>query len=312
MLKLSDGRGANYFFLIIGCVMMGTVGIFANKIENTHPLNVVFLRVFFSFFAVIFFIPLFGKWHDTKRFFRKHTALWLIAGLNMLSVMICYLSGTIMFSVGISIVLLYTAPIWMVVWHRILPRRGLFRKLPNPKFSREYFALVFVNLAGLAILVLGTLNTIHFGTSARFTGFVLAVFSGILFSVGMLLLEVMKAEGVGGEQIIFSGSIVGTALLLPLILFLPIEWSVHNLVFALPMGMLATALGGILYFHSFEVLGPAHAPIIAYIEPLVGILLGMIVLLESYPWYMYAGIALILGSGIYERYRSRKAQRKGE
>jgi drug/metabolite transporter (DMT)-like permease len=306
MASISRSRSANYFLLIMGCVLMGTVGIFANKVTGTHPMNVIFLRVFFALLALLMIIPLIGKFSETCTFARKHTLLFVVVGVNATIVMICYISGTILFSVGLSAVLLYTAPVWLVLWEKGIPRRGFFKKLPKPEFRKEYYILIAVNLAGLAILIFGTLDSVSFGTADRHTGFILAVLSGLFFSVSMLLMELMKSESIGGEQMIFSGSIFSAIILLPFMFFLPVELSLSNIEYAIPMGVVSTAIGGVLYFHAFEVLGPNHAPVISYIEPLTGILLGIIILFESYAWYMYIGIALILGSGIYERFRIRR------
>ena len=63
------------------------------------------------------------------------------------------------------------------------------------------------------------------------------------------------------------------------------------------LGFFGTSIAYIIYFHLIHRIGPTRISMITYIPPLVGVLLGMLFLNESFYWQALAGGALIL-SGI--------------
>jgi len=63
------------------------------------------------------------------------------------------------------------------------------------------------------------------------------------------------------------------------------------------LGLLGTAIAYIIYFHLLHRIGPTRVSMITYIPPLVGVILGIIFLGESFYWQAILGGALIL-SGI--------------
>jgi len=63
------------------------------------------------------------------------------------------------------------------------------------------------------------------------------------------------------------------------------------------LGLLGTSVAYIIYFHLLHRIGPTRVSMITYIIPLVGVILGIVFLKESFYWQAILGGALIL-SGI--------------
>ena len=290
--------------LVLGCLMMSSMGVFANFIEQTHPANIVFLRFFFCLIS----LPLIGllcwpffrtatrtKLQETRQFAQQQPRLWILVGVSMALVVALYTLGTILLSVGLSVILLYTAAIWFPFAEK-LACRTLFRDLRPTHFRSSYYVSVLLNLAGLSTVIFGTTQLPRFGSIESMLGLAAALGASIAFAFSMVLIRVMKARGVKTDQMIVASSVIGTLVLLPALLLLPIQYSLNNLQFAFGMGFIATALGGLVYFLGFGSVRTTLAPILAYLEPIFGFTLGIVVLSEQFNHLQLLGMGIILAT----------------
>lgn len=292
--------------LVLGCLMMGSMGIFANQIVQTHPVNIVFLRFFFCTlsFPLIALIayPLFprttrNKISETIHFARDHTGLWIVVGISMALVVALYTLGAVLLSVGLSVILLYTAAIWFPVTEK-LACRYLFHDLRPTQFSRAYYLSVGINLLGLLTIILGTTQLPSFGSLSSVLGLLSAVTASMAFSFSMVLVRVIKAKGIKTEQMIISSSFIGSLIMLPALFLLPITLNSGNLYNAFGMGFIATALGGLIYFKGFGSVRTTLAPVLAYLEPIFGFGLAILILGEQFTTTLLLGMAIILATNV--------------
>lgn len=292
--------------LVLGCLMMGSMGIFANQITQTHPVNVVFLRFLFCVlsFPLIALIcyPLFpektrGKLTESIDFARNHPGLWVVVGISMALVVALYTLGAVLLSVGLSVILLYTAAIWFPVTEK-LTCRYLFPDLRPTQFSGAYYLSVGVNLLGLLTIILGTTQLPRFGSLSSVLGLISAVTASMAFSFSMVLVRVIKTRGIKSEQMIVTSSFIGSLIMLPALFLLPIELSSANLYNALGMGFIATALGGLIYFKGFGSVRTTLAPVLAYLEPIFGFGLAILILGEQFTPTLLLGMSIILASNL--------------
>lgn len=301
-----DSENRHIGTLVLGCLMMSSMGIFANQITQTHPANIVFLRFFFCTlsFPLIALIayPLFTqttriKLAETLRFARNHPGLWFLVGLSMALVVALYTLGAVLLSVGLSVILLYTAAIWFPLTEK-LACRFLFRDLRPTRFGRAYYLSVSMNLMGLVTIILGTTQLPNFGSPSSILGLLAAVTASMAFSFSMVLVRVIKAKGIKTEQMIVSSSIIGSLIMLPALFLLPFEASPANLYNAFGMGFIATALGGLVYFKGFGSVRTTLAPVLAYLEPIFGFSLAVMILGEQFTPTLLLGMAIILATNV--------------
>lgn len=297
---------------------MGSMGVFANLIEQTHAANVVFMRFFFCVVSLpliaLVAYPLFPratrvKLRETLDFIRRFPRLWFMVGASMGLAIALYTLGSVLLSVGLSVILLYTASIWFPLADRIACRY-LFPELKPTHFREAYYLSVLLNLSGLVIIIMGTTRLPDFGSQRSVIGLVCAVSAGIAFAITMVLTRVMKTNGIKTDQVIVPSSLIGSLMMLPALFLLPFSLSPSNIGYALGMGFVATALGGLVYFKGFGSVRPALAPILAYFEPIFGFSLAILVLSEAFTPLLLLGMGLILltnvGYTLLDIHRSRQ------
>jgi len=72
---------------------------------------------------------------------------------------------------------------------------------------------------------------------------------------------------------------------------LPITW-----LAVIWLGLMGTAVSFILYYYLIHSIGPTRTTLVTYVFPLVGVILGVVILDEMLDWRMIAGGALIVSS----------------
>jgi len=89
---------------------------------------------------------------------------------------------------------------------------------------------------------------------------------------------------------------ISAVALLPAVLARPPQAIPASALWAIAMlGVVCTALGLVVFFQLIAEAGPSRASVITYINPLVAVLLGVVVLDEHLGAISVAGLALILG-----------------
>ena len=126
------------------------------------------------------------------------------------------------------------------------------------------------------------------------------------YAIGPLIVQRYLAE-VDSLGALAASLAVATLVLLPAALLqapsaVPSAASLASLA---ALGVLCTALAMLLYFYLINAAGAARASVIAYVNPAVAALLGVVVLQEHFGLGMALGLALILfGSWLGARGRA--------
>lgn len=297
--------------LILGCLLMGSMGVFAHFIEGTHPINVLLYRFTFSLagFLVIAALCLAFSPKSANAYIKsnlssikKHPVIYLFTGLVSALVMATYVWGTLLFSLGMSVVMLYTASIYLPFAEKMM-RRYFLPNIPKTSFGTKYYVSSAINLTGLLLIVGSTLSNANLNV----VGLVSAISSGFFFSIMMVMVRALKSVDVAPEHTLISGIAVGFVLFIPFAFILPVTISASNIGFATGLGAFATTIGGIFYFKGFSSVRADIAPLIAYFEPIFGSLLALIFLGEKYSLLAIVGVLLIIGTNFVYTICSRKA-----
>ncbi len=304
---MSNRKGATLLF--IGCLLMGSMGTFANFVHCTHPLNILLMRYGFALagLLVILLMQFIISTDKAKQYVslnwsaaKASPKMYLLTGLVSALVMATYVMGTLLFSVGLSVVMLYTATIYLPFTEKII-RRYFIPNLKRSTFGSRYYISSAINLLGLLLIVGASLSD----TKLSILGLISALSSGFLFSILMVQVRAMKGCGIDAEHTLVSGALVGFTLFLPAAFLLPISFTTYNIFAASGLGVLATAIGGIFYFKGFSAVRPDLAPLLAYFEPIFGSMLALIFLGERYSLLAVAGVILIIGTSFAYTYLTR-------
>lgn len=314
-MKKYDFKGI--FLLILGCVMMSSVGIFANLITDNHPLAIVGSRMIvasltFPLIALIL-LPFRKKTiqNFTKEFFhflRHKPKLFFVSGLSMTAIMLFYTLGTILFSTSLSIIMLYSASIYLPFMEKLL-KKFKFRSLIITNYPKSYFVSVVINIGGLLFIVSETFTTSKANNLTFYLGFLSSVCASLSFALLMVSLGIVKKEGYKSEHIMVSSSFMGLLLFSPILFVLPFSFSPGNNISILGLGVISTSLGGLVYLNGFTKVKATIAPILAYIEPVSGFIMAGFFLGEKFTFLITFGIVLILSANlIYTLYDIRKTR----
>ncbi len=74
------------------------------------------------------------------------------------------------------------------------------------------------------------------------------------------------------------------------------------------LGVLGSAVATVLYFSMLNSVGPTRTVLVAYVFPVIGVILGIIVLHEPFSWQIVVGGILVLASVLWVNYLRTPAQ----
>ncbi len=282
-------RELKYTILVlIGAGLWGTVGLFSRPLMEygMGSIEVANLKVLLSALIIALFM-LFGG----KQLFKiklRDLPAFIIAGVIGISCThILYVEAISMISLGMTSVLLYIAPVFVVIFSAILFKEKITKV--------KIIALVLATLG--CFLTMGVGNT----ESLVFMGVVIAILSGLCYSI----------YSVSGKYIVgkyhpltmeFYAFLIGGLAALPLMNFGCIieacntHWDAWIIV--LVSTVLTIIIPYFLYNEGLKGLEAGKAGILACFEPLIASICGLIVYMEMPTPLALLGMLLIIAATI--------------
>lgn len=274
--------------VVAASVIYGFSGIFFLYIKNMAAGPVVFYQLLFGFLALAAYMAATGKLSGI-RLKGKRKAL-LLLGIWHAGVMLSYYTAVSFTNVSISVLLLYTAPFYVLL---IAP--FLLKEKPSVKS----IAALVVSLVGVVIVV-GPENLV-FGSGGVESGYLFGVlmglFSGFFYACIILTSRYLRDEYSGLEQL-FISTCVTLVLLLPFVRQVSAASLIENLPVLLFLGVTITSVGSILYFTGLVHVKAQNASIISLLEPVSAIFFAYILLKDPISAETLLGCILILSSSL--------------
>ena len=169
--------------------------------------------------------------------------------------------------------------------------------VPEDRLTSPRIIGLVCGFAGVVVLMAGQVGSAE-GNSLWGQGGVLL--ASIAYAVAVIYAR-RKAAGIKPLTVAFGQSLVANLVLWPLALWLesPLVIPTKFVTWAmiLWLGILATCIGTALYYALLNEVGPTRTTMVTYLFPLVGVLLGWIILDEPLSWRLLAGGAMIV-SGV--------------
>lgn len=269
--------------IFIAGVLWGTIGIFVNELNSLGASSpqICFLRMFAGF--LIMSAAAFVK--NKKNFFAvdKKTLL-LCAGLGLIShgfFNIFYTASIKLNGMGIACVLMYSAPVFTAIASKIFFHEKIS--------SLKIFALV-LNILGCIFTVTG--GKIFNNPELSLIGISAGLGTG--FCYGMAAIFGKAAEKVDAS-IISAYSYLFAALFL-LIFNTPGLENLNAKILGTGFlyGLIPTSLAYIVYYNGLKkIRDTSKVPVIASIEPIAAVLIGMIIYNEQVEAANFLGIAVV-------------------
>ena len=212
----------------------------------------------------------------------------LLGGLLFGAHWITYFIALQLSNVAIGMLSLYTYPAITALLEPLIHKT---------KIERTHLILGPLILLGIYFLV----PEFSFDNQ-YFTAIVFGVVSAHCYALRNILMK-PKVEKYNGSSIMFYQLLVIVVFTAPLFFFLDSSHVVAYLPFTVILGLLTTAVGHTLFLYSFKNFSTVTASIISSMQPIYGILLGMLFLSEKPTISTLIGGGIILLSVIIESFR---------
>lgn len=276
-------------FILLAGILWGCIGIFVRHYTSLglNSMQIAALRltlsaVLFSVFILIF---------DRKLFKIKLKDIWIFLGSGILSVgvfTICYFQSIALSSLSVASILLYTAPIFVMLFSLIFFKE----KLTIPKVAALIMAVF-----GCAM----TVGIIGGRLSVTLPGFLFGLGSGICYALYSIFSRFALDRGYSPLTVTLYTFILAAVSVLcvcnPIPIAQTITKDVGSFFYSLLFAVASCVLPYLFYTLGLKSVRSTTASIIATIEPVTATIVGALVFHEAVQVpFGYIGIALVVGS----------------
>jgi len=264
-----------YLEVIISALLFGMGGILV-KIIALPATTISFFRVAIPVLLLLIYF----RFHKLNIFRKSSKAIIFISFLNALRIFLwqfAYLHT----SIGNAVIILYTWPIFTVLFGPILIKE---------KLTRRNLILVLIAFIGIVIIF----SNKNFSLQNKdFLGMISMLGAAVLGAITTILLK-SQLKHYSKTETIFYQNIAGAVLFLPFIFInfpLPtISQTIIACVYASLIGLFAF----LFWFSALKKINASTLAIISYIEVVSAVVLGIIILHEKLSWNMIVGGGIIL------------------
>ena len=281
------------------CAIWGLPYFFIKlALQDLSPVCVAWGRITL---AAIVLVPIAWRRGSLQRAFAHKWAVTAFAVAELVVPFSLIAMGEQWLSSSLTGILIATVPLSVVV---IAPLFGVREKIGA------------LRLAGLAIGFCGVIAIVGLDTGhgpMLWAGVACIMISVAGYAIGPLVVERYLAE-VDELGAVAASLVVASLLLLP---FAALSAPDHvpstlSLAAVAALGIACTALALYLYFYLINIAGAARASVVAYINPAVAAVIGVLVLDEPFGVGTAAGMALILLGSWLATGKSKTAARNGD
>jgi DME family drug/metabolite transporter len=279
-------RSLSVLSVLLGAAIWGCIGLFVRRFNKAGlaAFEVMQLRITIGFAFVGLYMLLFRR----QSFRIRLRDLWCFLGTGLCSLLFfsyCYFTGIAAASLSVMGVLLYTAPVFVMLMS------AAFFKEP---FTRPKILALLLTFAGCCLVSgLGTDDAL----SAR--GLLLGLGAGFGYALYSIFSRFALQRGYDSWTILFYTFLFcacGSAFLCRWNLIgAAIRADSSLAVWALLMGFLTAFLAYLLYTHGLSGMETGRAAILASVEPVVATIVGAAVFHETMTAGNALGVLLVLG-----------------
>ena len=284
---MDTGKTKGILYILLAGTCWGSIGIFVRRLSaaGLGSMEIVALRSFFT----VLFMSLFLAVYDRSLFRIRIRDLWCFFGTGIVSMVFfnyCYFRLITISSLSVAAVMLYTAPVFVMLLSAVL-----FRERITP-----------VKLIALAATVIGCAFVTGIAGGVHMTPF--AILLGLGAGLGYALYSIFGRyalqRGYHSFTINFYTFLFTSLAVIPLSdlgrLREVCTSSLPMFLFSALCGFVTTALPYIVYNFGLAEVETGQAAIIASIEPVVATLIGVFLFRETLTAGNLIGIVLVLGA----------------
>lgn len=276
--------------LIILSVIWGGSFFFVEiLVDYLPPLTIVALRVGLA--AIILWVIVIFRRLPLPRTLKQWRGLFIVGLVNNALPFCLIVWGQTQISSGLASVLNATTPFFTVAI------AGLY--LADESFSRAKFTGVITGLLGTAILIGPEALS---GLSGSIAGQMAVMLAALCYAAAAVYSRRFKAWGVSPLMIATGQVTMAAIILLPITLFIDQPWTLplpplHAIGAMIGLAVISTVIAYILYFRLVASAGATNAALVTFLIPVSAILLGTVVLGETFTALQALG-AILIGAGL--------------
>jgi drug/metabolite transporter (DMT)-like permease len=286
--------------MLISAILMGNVGLLVTALERYSTFTLVLLRgIFGTIFLTLFMLKSrsFSK-EFFKESFKLHWKWLLVVGLLNPVVIVLYFMNIVISGYAIAAFLLYTNGIFVLVFLIVFKIE---------KVSR-------INIVSFILALIGVAIIMEFWNGLEPSlGVILGILSGLalailIFSKKMIYMERDKDTNNLNAIGNFDTFMAWWPTLFLILLFLPlggaelVNLTIIDLIFALILGLLPTALAFTLYNVGVKNDKGGNIIILAYLEPVMATINNVIFLNELSIFVIIGGTLILLANIVVLKY----------
>ncbi|TXF91562.1 EamA family transporter [Neolewinella aurantiaca] len=210
----------------------------------------------------------------------------IVSGVLFASHLVTYFYALKLSSVAIGMLAVFTYPAMTTLLEPILLKQ---------KIQPHHIGLAGLVLVGVFFLVPGDVDL----SDDTFLGLMFGLVSALIYSLRNIMMK-KQVESIHGSVLMFWQMLVGVVVVAPALFFSPGLPPVTAIPFLVSLGLITTAIGHTLFLGSFKHFSISTASLLSCIQPVYGILLGMLIFGEYPAWTSVIGGALILSAVVVE------------
>jgi len=286
-------------FIIAAGIMWGTIGIFVRSLNRLglEAMQIVFIRALISAVVLLGGVLI----YDRKLLKIKLRDIWCFAGTAILSILFFYYFYFVTIekaSLAVAAVLLYTAPIFVMLMSVVLFRERL---------TGKKLAACAMAFAGCA-LVAGIFDGVNrLSAAALLTG----LLSGFGYALYSIFSRVALNKGYSSITITVYTFSIACLCLLPFTDYRAIGAAIAaepltSVPAALGLAMFVTVIPYLLYTAGLATVNSSKASIMASVEPVMACVVSVAVFREKMSFFGVLGIALVIAAIILLNLHGRK------
>lgn len=275
----------DYYLIFISAILWGSVGVFVRWTDlSGDEMVIVFWRMLIGagFYLTVILV--------TREFasLRLGRHRWLLLGSGALLTFhwVCFFKAINLLPLSDAVFITYLSPVLVALAAPIALRE---------KLERNTVIALIPALSGVALLSL-TGNS-GAGGSFSVTGLFYALLTAVSYAGLVLALKRLR-EDTPTLTITFYQTIVGVALIAPLMPFQHYTITARGWASLAVLGIVHVGITGLLYVYAARGVKAQHLGIISYVEPVSAIFYGWILLSEPPGWTDLLGGLLIISAGL--------------
>ena len=274
-----------YIEVVTGAILFGLIGIFVKLISDMPLGSIIFYRLLFAIAMVALYLSYCGKFNEIT--LREKKGYVLLLGVFQAGAMLSYFTAIKYTSVSIAVLLLYTAPVYVIILSPLLLKESITRN--------SMFALL-LSITGVIMIVHPRFTFNDSGSSLNM-GIVTGMLSGLFYAMMIVVSRHLKSHYTGTAQAWWA-FIVTLLVFLPYSVMVPAGVVVNNLLLLVLFGLVPTAAGAVLYLNGLRLVKAQNASIIGLLEPASAVVFAFIILNEPVSTVTLLGGGLILAGAI--------------